>query len=41
LIEEAQELIEAETPKEVAFECADVIYFASVCLARAGVPWKV
>lgn len=41
LLEEAQELIDADMDaKEVSFECADVVYFASVCLARAGVPWE-
>lgn len=40
LLEEAQELIEAKTKEEVAAECADVVYFASVILARSGVQWK-
>merc|ERR1712194_455154 len=40
LLEEAQELIEAKSPKEVVGEAADVVYFASVICARAGVPWK-
>lgn len=30
LLEEAQELIEAQTPDEVASEAADVLYFAMV-----------
>lgn len=39
LLEESQELIEAKSPQEVAGECADVVYFASVICARAGVEW--
>jgi len=39
LLEEAGELIEADSPREVAFECADVIYFAAVFLAKHGVSW--
>jgi phosphoribosyl-ATP pyrophosphohydrolase len=37
LVEEAQELAAAETPADVAHEAADVIYFAMVAMARAGV----
>ena len=37
LVEEAQELSEATTPKEVAGELADVLYFAMVRAAKAGV----
>jgi len=37
LREEARELAEAETPEEVAWEAADLIYFAAVAMARAGV----
>ena len=37
LAEEAQELAEAKTAAEVAWEAADVIYFAAVAMARAGV----
>ncbi|MEM9800330.1 MAG: phosphoribosyl-ATP diphosphatase [Planctomycetota bacterium] len=37
LSEEAVELAEAKTPAEVAHEAADVIYFAAVAMARAGV----
>ncbi|MEM6567267.1 MAG: phosphoribosyl-ATP diphosphatase [Planctomycetota bacterium] len=37
LTEEAQELAEASTREEVAHEAADVLYFASVAMARAGV----
>ena len=35
--EEAGELADAATPAEVAWETADVIYFALVAMARAGV----
>ncbi len=38
LLEEAAELAEARSPADVAWEAADVIYFAWVALARAGVP---
>ena len=38
LREEAEELAAARSPAEVAHEAADVIYFALVALARAGVP---
>ena len=38
LIEEAGELADAEGPEHVAEEAADVIYFALVACARAGVP---
>ncbi len=37
LVEEARELIEAETHDEVAWETADVIYFALVAATKAGV----
>ncbi len=40
LVEEAGELAEATTPEEVAHEAADVIYFAMVAMARAGVPLR-
>lgn len=36
LLEEAQELIEAETPDHVAAEAADVIYFAMTRVVAAG-----
>lgn len=36
LVEEAQELAEAKTPDEAAAEAADLLYFASVALARSG-----
>lgn len=37
LVEEANELLDAREPDEVAWETADVIYFALVAAARAGV----
>jgi phosphoribosyl-ATP pyrophosphohydrolase len=37
LIEEAAELADASSPGNVAYEAADLIYFAAVALARAGV----
>ncbi|MBK9645167.1 MAG: phosphoribosyl-ATP diphosphatase [Deltaproteobacteria bacterium] len=37
LIEEAAELAEAQDPAHVAQEAGDLLYFASVALARAGV----
>lgn len=37
LLEEAQELAEATAPDDVAAEAADVLYFALVACARAGV----
>jgi len=37
LVEEAQELAEAEEPQHVAEELADVLYFAMVKAAKAGV----
>lgn len=37
LVEEAQELAEAESPQDVAEELADVLYFAMVRAAKAGV----
>ncbi|MDY0002092.1 MAG: phosphoribosyl-ATP diphosphatase [Polyangia bacterium] len=36
LVEEAGELARARTPEEVAFEAADVLFFTSVALVRAG-----
>ncbi|MBK6846467.1 MAG: phosphoribosyl-ATP diphosphatase [Proteobacteria bacterium] len=38
LVEEAAELAAARAPSHVAAEAADVLYFALVALARAGVP---
>ena len=37
LVEEAQELSEAQEPNHVAEELADVLYFAMTCAAKAGV----
>jgi phosphoribosyl-ATP pyrophosphohydrolase/phosphoribosyl-AMP cyclohydrolase len=37
LVEEARELAAAETPAEVAWEAADLIYFTLVAMARTGV----
>jgi phosphoribosyl-ATP pyrophosphohydrolase/phosphoribosyl-AMP cyclohydrolase/histidinol dehydrogenase len=37
LVEEAQELAEAEDPDDVAGELADVLYFAMVRSVKAGV----
>jgi phosphoribosyl-ATP pyrophosphohydrolase/phosphoribosyl-AMP cyclohydrolase/histidinol dehydrogenase len=37
LVEEAQELAEADTPQHVAEELADVMYFAMVRAVKAGV----
>lgn len=38
LLEEARELADARGPADVAWEAADLIYFALVAAARAGVP---
>ncbi len=38
LVEEAKELADARTTDEIAWEAADVIYFAMVAAARADVP---
>jgi phosphoribosyl-ATP pyrophosphohydrolase len=37
LLEEALEVIDAQTKDEVAWECADVLYFMTVKMQRAGV----
>ncbi len=37
LLEEARELIDASTPGEVAWECADLLYFMSVKMTAFGV----
>jgi len=39
LVEEAGELADAEGPDHVVSEAADVLYFATVALARAGRTW--
>ena len=38
MLEEAQELTEAELDSEVAWEAADVLYFTLATLAQRGVP---
>lgn len=38
LREEAQELVEARSPRDIRHEAADLLYFAMVKLAEAGVP---
>jgi len=38
LLEEAGELADSESAEEVAWEAADLLYFAMVAMARAGVP---
>lgn len=40
IMEEADELCTAETQDEVAFEAADLVYFAMVKCAKMGVKWK-
>jgi phosphoribosyl-ATP pyrophosphohydrolase len=37
LLEEAEELADADGEQEVLHEAADLLYFASVALARGGV----
>ncbi len=37
--EEAEELIEAQTPAEVVWEAADVLYFSLVKMVRSGAAW--
>ncbi|MCP4593099.1 MAG: phosphoribosyl-ATP diphosphatase, partial [bacterium] len=37
LVEEAEELAEADTPASITWEAADVLYFLTVALTRAGV----
>jgi len=37
VLEEAEELARAELPEEVTWEAADMLYFAMVAMARAGV----
>lgn len=39
ILEEAHELTQAQTPEDVAWEAADVVYFTMVACARAGVQW--
>uniref|UniRef100_A0A7S1YAH7 Phosphoribosyl-AMP cyclohydrolase n=1 Tax=Sexangularia sp. CB-2014 TaxID=1486929 RepID=A0A7S1YAH7_9EUKA len=40
LVEEAGELGDASDPTHVAEEAADVVYFAAVAMAKAGVSWS-
>lgn len=40
IMEEAEELCEAQSPEEVAWEAADLLYFATVKLAQSGVSWS-
>ncbi|HEV3090752.1 MAG TPA: phosphoribosyl-ATP diphosphatase [Candidatus Cybelea sp.] len=37
LLEEAEEVVEAQTRDEVAWECADLLYFMSVKMEAAGI----
>jgi phosphoribosyl-ATP pyrophosphohydrolase/phosphoribosyl-AMP cyclohydrolase len=39
LTEEAAELAAADSREDLVWEAADLVYFAAVSLARAGVPW--
>jgi phosphoribosyl-ATP pyrophosphohydrolase/phosphoribosyl-AMP cyclohydrolase len=38
ILEESQELIEADSEEDVVWEAADVLYFVAVLLAKKGVP---
>ena len=40
LLEEAEELTEAEGRAEAVWECADVLYFLSVLMYQENVSWK-
>ena len=40
LMEEAEELTEAESREDVVWECADLVYFLSVLMEREGVSWR-
>lgn len=40
ILEEAEELTEAEGTSEVVWECADLFYFISVLMHQEGVSWK-
>ena len=40
LLEEAEELTEAEGRDEAVWECADVLYFLSVLMYQENVSWK-
>ena len=40
LMEEAEELTEAEDHEEAVWECADLLYFMNVLMYQEGVTWK-
>jgi len=40
IIEEAEELTEAENKDDVIWECADLLYFVNVLMHREGVSWQ-
>ncbi len=40
LLEETEEVTEAETHDDVIWECADLVYFLSVLMEREGVSWR-
>lgn len=40
VLEEAEELTEAESRDDVIWECADLLYFVSVLMHREGVSWQ-
>ena len=40
LMEEAEELTEAEDHEEAVWECADLLYFMSVLMFQEKVTWK-
>ncbi|HQL33619.1 MAG: bifunctional phosphoribosyl-AMP cyclohydrolase/phosphoribosyl-ATP diphosphatase HisIE [Treponema sp.] len=40
ILEEAEELTEAETHADAVWECADLLYFISVLMHQEGVSWK-
>lgn len=40
IMEEAEELVEAETKSEVSWEAADLIYFAMTKMVASGVSWS-
>lgn len=40
IMEEAEELIEADDKDDVIWECADLLYFVNVLMHREGVSWQ-
>ena len=40
IVEEAEEVCEAENHDEVVWECADLLYFLNVLMYKEGVTWK-